>query len=167
MKFKRIQLTLFISEGDSEIIERVRKEFNPVQYELIRSHVTLCREEELEAIEKVIENLETLHYPSFMIDFGSVQRFSDGKGVMIPANGDNEPFQTLRKLVLKRVIHNPAKQEPHITLMHPRNSTCTESNFLKIEKMNLPRVLEFRKISIIQQEVNSKWNILKSYLLNT
>ncbi len=165
MQVKRIQLTLFVNEKDSEIIERVRKEFNPVQYELIKSHVTLCREEELVAIEKVIENLKSLYFPTFTIDFGSVQRFSEGKGVMIPAIGDNVQFQDLRALILKGVINNPGKQEPHITLMHPRNSTCTDSDFRKIEKMKLPTKLEFSKISLIQQEENSKWNILKSYLL--
>lgn len=165
MKFTRTQLTLFVDEKDSEIIEGIRKEFNPVQFELIKCHVTLCREEELVAIEKVIENLENLHYPSFTIDFGRVQRFSIGKGILIPAIGDNAEFHNLRSLILKGVINNPGKPAPHITLMHPRNSTCTDSDFQKIEKMKLPTKLEFTKISLIQQEENSKWDILSSYLL--
>ena len=165
MNVKRIQLSLFVNEKDSEIIESVREEFNPVQYELIKCHVTLCRDEELTAIEKVIENLENLRYPTFMIEFGGVQRFSDGKGVLIPGIGHNESFQALRALILKGVVNNPVKQEPHITLTHPRNSTCTDNDFSKIEKMKLPDKLEFTKISVIQQEEKSKWNILKSFLL--
>ena len=42
---RRIQLTLFIEENEAETIEQIRKEFNPEQYELIKAHVTLCRED--------------------------------------------------------------------------------------------------------------------------
>lgn len=61
MNTKRIQLTLFIDEDESAPIEKIRKEFNPGQYALIKSHVILCREDELEQIENVLLNLERLY----------------------------------------------------------------------------------------------------------
>jgi len=40
MSTKRIQLTLFIDENESGMIEHIRKEFNHAQYALIKGHVT-------------------------------------------------------------------------------------------------------------------------------
>ena len=50
----RRQLTLFVEQKDAETIEKVRQEFNPKQFELIKSHVTLCREDEIQNLEQVI-----------------------------------------------------------------------------------------------------------------
>jgi 2'-5' RNA ligase len=162
---KRMQLTLFIDENISGAIEQIRKEFNPQQYELIKSHVTLCREDELEPVEKVMQNLEKLNFKYIAIDFGHAVRFSDGKGVLIPAMGDNDQFQKLRELILQGVIIDPGNPEPHITLMHPGNSTCSDRIFEQIEKTELPNKLEFRKISLIEQDEKNKWKILKEFEL--
>jgi 2'-5' RNA ligase len=165
MNKKRIQLTLFLDESKSEAIEKIRKEFNPEQYALIKSHLTLCREDELEPIEKVIKNLEKLNYKYITLEFGAAVRFSDEKGVLIPAMGDNDQFQKLRELILQGVIIDPGNPEPHITLMHPRNSTCTDRIFEQIEKTELPNKLEFRTISLIEQDEKNKWKILKEFEL--
>ena len=163
MNKKRIQLTLFVEENESEIIEKIRKEFNPVQHELIKSHVTLCRENELEKIEIVTRNLAALHHHYITIHFGALERFSNGKGLMIPATDDNEQFQKLREIILQTAVKDPVKLHPHITLMHPRNSTCTDSLFEQIEKIKIPATLEFRKISLIEQEEENKWAVLKEF----
>jgi hypothetical protein len=84
MPQKRIQLTLFIPENDAVQIETIRQVFNPAQHALIKSHVTLCREEELEHLGKVIENLEQLEHKAVTIDFGDAVRFADGAGVLLP-----------------------------------------------------------------------------------
>jgi len=165
MRNKRIQLTLFVDGNKSEVIEKIRRQFNPEQYELIKSHVTLCREDELEPIEKVMQNLEELNYPYVTIDLGPVVRFSEGKGVLMAPAGNNGQFHQLRELILKGVMKNPRRQDPHITLMHPRNSTCSDRIFQQIEKINLPGKIEFRKISLIEQEERKKWKILKEYKL--
>ena len=52
----RRQLTLFVGEKDAITIEQIRQKFNPLQFKLIKSHVTLCREDEIENLEQVIEN---------------------------------------------------------------------------------------------------------------
>jgi 2'-5' RNA ligase len=162
---KRIQLTFFIDANDAETIEKIREEFNPEQYNLIKAHVTLCREDELEQIEKVLQNLKILDCKSIIIDFKNPIRFSSKKGVLLPATGNNEQFQNLREKILHGVIENPRIHEPHITLKHPRNSVCTDKLFQQIEKYSFPKRIEFKKISLIEQETGMKWEILKEFEL--
>ena len=89
----RKQLTLFIEESN-EKIEKIRAEFNPKQHNLISAHITLCREDEIESIDKIIQRIKsiTLKKP-IRIGFKSVERFSDGKGILIPATDKNIEFQ--------------------------------------------------------------------------
>jgi 2'-5' RNA ligase superfamily len=161
----RTQLTLFINEKDAKIIEEIRQKFNPKQYALIQSHVTLCREDELENIEQILHNLSNLNHNPITINFGNIILFSDKKGVLMPAVGSLESFENLRKNILKGIIENPRLQEPHITLLHPRNATCTDEIFAEIEKYDLPNILNFSKISLIEQEIGSKWYVLKEFQL--
>lgn len=165
MTKKRIQLTLFLDNIESKEIEGIRKKFNPEQYKLIESHVTLCREDELEQIEKVILNLKKLDFDYVTIDFGKVVRCSNEKGVLIPAIGDNKQFQKLREKILHEVVEKPRTHEPHITLMHPRNSNCTDEIFKQIEKCYFPDKIKFKKISLIEQEIGAKWNVLEEFKL--
>ncbi len=162
---KRLQLTLFIPESESRAIEKIRQTFNPAQYALIKSHVTLCREDELESLDLIRENLAQLNNNPIEIKFGPVIRFSDQKGVMIPAIGSNEAFQELRRQILKGTIETPRIQEPHITLMHPRNATCTDAIFEQIQQIPLPQSIRFMTISLIEQEIGMPWKVLKTYEL--
>jgi 2'-5' RNA ligase len=159
----RRQLTLFVNQKDAGIIEQIRQKFNPRQFELIKAHVTLCREDEIHDIERVITNLSRLTQANIVIEFGEVARFDNGKGVLLPARVDNSEFQELRKKILFGVIDNPREQEPHITLMHPRNSSCTDNIFLEIEQQSLPTKLEFATISLIEQENGGKWRVLQEF----
>ncbi len=159
----RRQLTLFIEEKDAENIERVRKEFNPKQSELIKSHVTLCREDEIENLEQVIANLSNLTEINVSIDFGQVTRFNKGKGVLLPAQGDNIEFHKLRKKILYGSTDSPRMHEPHITLMHPRNSTCTDDIFRQIEEIGLPEKLKFKMISLVERREGGAWNVLEEF----
>ena len=79
----RRQLTLFVDPKDAEPIEQIRQEFNPRQFELIKSHITLCREDEIENLEQVISNLFSLTKTEIVIQFGKVARFDDGKGLFL------------------------------------------------------------------------------------
>ena len=167
MNSTRTQLTLFVEdEYTASVIETVRKKFNPEQYALIGCHVTLCREDELEQMEKVLHNLEDLDQDSIVLEFGHPIRFSAGDGVLLPAMGDDQHFQRLRASILKGLIAHPRKQEPHITLMHPRNSTCTDEIFAQITKINFSDRITFRKISLIEQELGKKWRTLQEFDLN-
>ncbi len=164
---KRKQLTLFINESESKAIETTREIFNPKQYAIIKSHVTLGREDELEPLEKIIQNLKKLNLKYLTIDLGDVARFSNGKGVIITAIGKNEQYYKLRKLILDSTVEIPKKPEPHITLMHPANSTCTDEIFEQIKKCTYPKKVLFSKISLIEQEIGMKWTILEEFELST
>jgi hypothetical protein len=161
----RRQLTLFVDPKDAETIEQVRREFNPVQFGLIRSHVTLCREDEIQNLEQVISNLLSLAQEEIGIEFGKPTRFDNGKGLFLPATTDNADFQELRRQVLNGLNNNLKKQEPHITLMHPRNTTCTDDIFQRIEKVSLPTKLKFKRISLIEQVNAGQWKILQEFEL--
>jgi hypothetical protein len=89
----RKQLTLFIEESNVTI-EKIRAEFNPEQYTLISAHVTLCREDEIESIESIIERIKSISLKKpIQIGFKSVEQFSDGKGILIPATDRNIEFR--------------------------------------------------------------------------
>lgn len=155
----RRQLTLFI---ENEIIDHIRIKFNPIQHALIAAHVTLCREDELENLEEVIKNIKSLKTNhSISITFNNVERFENGKGVFMPGKAENINFYTLRN----NILESPRKHLPHITLMHPRNSTCTDSIFEEIKSYPLPTLLTFRKISLIEQKNGGIWEVLAEFPL--
>jgi 2'-5' RNA ligase len=161
----RRQLTLFINQKDSVAIEQIRQKFNPIQFELIKSHVTLCREDELQDIERVKYNLSRLKRTSIAIEFVKPERFDNGKGLFLPARSGNKEFQELRAEILAGFVKNPRHQEPHITLMHPRNSTCTDNIFKEVARIKLPTSLEFSTISLIEQENGGRWKVLQEFEL--
>ena len=167
MNKTRTQLTLFINENDAQIFDTIRQKFNPKQYALIKSHVTLCREDELENIEQILHNLTYLQHKSITLKFGNPICFSDEMGVLMPAIGNLESFENLRKNILKGIIENPRIQEPHITLMHTRNATCTDEILTEIQKYDLPNKVKFSKISLIEQEMGQKWRILAEFELES
>jgi 2'-5' RNA ligase len=163
MRQSRRQLTLFIP-GRNETIEKIRAEFNPEQYSLIAAHVTLCREDEIEPVEKVIANIRSIAWDKLVrIEFSLPERFENGKGVFLPAKRDNPDFYALRKAILEGLNEYPETPLPHITLMHSRNSTCTDIIFERIRKYELPSELIFDKISLIEQHNGGKWRIIEQF----
>lgn len=163
----RQQLTLFVNKKDATEIESIRKKFNPIQQQLIDSHVTLCREDEIANIDKVPDNLQNLDIPAITIQFELVARFHNNKGVLLPASGDNVQFHQLRKKILT-ALHMPVRRhEPHITLMHPRNSNCTNEIFEEIKSVKLPASLQFDTISLIEQIDGGQWQIKNKFNLKS
>lgn len=158
----RKQLTLFVDELNGNI-EKIRSEFNSAQYGLIAAHVTLCREDEIEELEIVKAHLRSIRLPGpLQMELESVERFAEGNGVLMRGSDKNDSFQELRKLVLgQRELKK--EQSPHITLMHPRNSVCTDEIFDQIQTRALPLKLEFRKISLIEQKSGARWEILETF----
>ena len=159
----RKQLTLFIGT-EAKVIEQIRAEFNPVQFQLIPAHVTLCRENEIEPLEKLISNLRSIKWSrALKIEFDQIERFANGKGVLMPAKSHNPEFDKLRELVLKGLNSLPGKHQAHITLMHPRNSTCTDGIFEQLKQFKLPTELYFDKISLIEQTGVNKWSVIAQF----
>ena len=157
---KRLQLTLFLDEKDAFSFDEVRREYNIEQYQFILSHVTLCRENELKNIKLLIKRLKKSNIKSITINFGLPVRFSEGKGVFIPGRGKNYAFKNLRKIILKDDYDDTLEYEPHITLIHPRNGTCTDVIFENIRNFSFPSTLSFNKISLIQEQDDGRWQVL-------
>ena len=161
----RQQLTLFIPPEQAQTIEALRARYNPLQKALIDSHVTLCREDELSDLEAVSERLQQLDFPVITIPFGAAERFENGKGVWLPAQGNLEPYYALRAAILgseKAALKRPL---PHITLLHPRNATCDDEIFEHFRQAALPGSITFNTVSLIQQENGGPWQILQSFAL--
>ncbi len=163
----RRQLTLFLTE-QNENIEKIRAEFNPIQYHLIPAHITLCREDEIEALEKVITNIASIKLNNpIKIKLQAVERFQNGQGVFIPGKNHNDDFEQLRASILKGIISPPRFQLPHITLMHPRNSQCTDEIFKQIKNYKLPHEISFNEITLIEQVDESPWKLINSFPITT
>lgn len=162
---KRKQLTLFLDSTESTTIEFIREQFNPQQYALIGSHITLCREDELKDWNRILKNLEHLNVQKFALLTGEVQRFADGKGVFLSIQDDELHFKNLRAAVLQDGRTVPRSHTAHVTLMHPRNSTCDEKKFDEILSVAIPRKLTISKISFIEQEIGKEWKTLGEYQL--
>ncbi len=154
---------MFVAHQDADTIEAIRRAYNPIQSQLIPSHITLCREDEIENLAQVIDNLINLTPMTIEIAFGHAIRFDNGQGVMLPAKGEQSEFQTLRKCILNGIVDNPRIQLPHITLIHPRTATCTTEMFEHIKATMLPTLLTFRKISLIEQKDGGVWRILQVF----
>lgn len=159
-------MTIFLDEIESETIESIRQRFNPVQYGLIKSHITLCREDEIEDWDPIQNNLENLRIEKFALETGELIRFYDGKGVYLSIKDEAQRFRNLREAVLQNGEQRPREHEAHVTLMHPRNSTCDEAKFKEILKVDIPKKLSITKISLIEQEIGKQWHILQEYSLS-
>lgn len=160
----RRQLTLFLPEAYSTVIEKIRQRYNPVQYALIKAHLTLCREDEIENLSQVLHALSQLKEPSFSMQFEGPARFEQGKGVWMRAK-DASAFNGLRKKVLQSIIAEPREQIPHITLLHPRNASFTEELFNQICKETFPTAIQFNQISLIEQVGGGKWETIQNFPL--
>lgn len=157
----RRQLTLFPSVADAVGIERIRQMWNPVQAQLIPAHVTLCREDEIG------DGVRAFHHLAgalpVVLDFGVPVRFDEGKGVLLPALGENAAFHALRAQALRDQQAPPRRHEPHLTLLHPRNATCTDAIFAHIAASPLPRQLTFSTVCLIAQINGGVWTVLEKY----
>jgi hypothetical protein len=162
---KRRQLTLFVPHAQSEVIEKIRAEFNPVQFRIINAHVTLCREDEIEPLDQIISNLQRKKLKSVTLSFDAAIRFSEGKGVLLPVANFDDSFQNLRREILSNIVENPREHQAHITLMHPRNSTATETIFEEIKQVDFPKTITFNEICLIEQESKKEWKILQRFPL--
>lgn len=163
----RHQLTLFVDKKYASEIESIRKKYNPRQQQLIDGHVTLCREDEIAHIDKVLACLQNLETSTITIQFGKATRFHNNKGVLLPAFGDNEQFHQLRETILIALNMPVHRHEPHITLMHPRNSNCTDEIFEEIQTVNLPISLKFDTVSLIEQIDEGQWQIVNRFNLKS
>jgi len=165
MQHSRQQLTLFIDE-ERELFESVRSRYNPAQQALIAAHVTLCREDELQQLSQVLDNIRSIQLARpVTIAFGAPERFAAGRGLFLPAVGANMDFHELRKQLLRGVIAQPRPHHPHITLIHPRNGECTAEIFEKLKRYTFPARIQFHRVSLISQLGEGAWKLQEEFNL--
>lgn len=160
----RVQLTLFVPGAAAEVVESVRKSLDPIQFKLIPAHVTLCREDELEALNSAALQLR-LAAPEakpITLDFGPPERF-DTHGILLPCISGDDEFQALRRLVLGSKCAR--RQSPHITLAHPRNPRSPNNSLTAAASLAGGLRVRFRTVCRIRQDGNSPWQVLDRFPL--
>lgn len=158
----RRQLTLFVPAPAAAPLEALRRTVDPVQHGLIAAHVTLCREDELDALEAVRERLRAHRAGPIDLAFGPVEVFH-GHGLLLPCVGGREAYRALRKAVLD--VAEPRDSSPHVTLAHPRNPRAPGNALLATP--GLPRALSvrFQAVHLVEQVDGGPWRELEQFAL--
>ncbi len=149
--YPRSQLTLFLDAADTEVIEAVRRAYNPAQFRLIAAHVTLCRDEECRDEDRLKAHAERLSVNAFSLRTGALYRFAGGKGLALELRDAGQDFRKLRGAVIGESLLDRPEQQPHITLIHPRNGTCTDRLYDSIRGLPFPDFVHIRSLSFIRQ----------------
>lgn len=153
----RRQATLFLD--GYPLIDRLRREFNPVQASLIDSHVTLCRENEVADWEDLRKRAQQCSLGPFTLPFGKPER--EGNLVLIRVLGEATPFHQWRSALLDTPTTRAQPFGAHITLIHPRNGTCSDEDFVRLSMQLEPMEVTFREIALIEQHGGGAWNVLE------
>lgn len=149
----RRQASLYLREVPH--IEALRLRHNPLQARLIPAHVTLCREDEVSDWGVLRGRLESLCPLELVLEFGPPLR--DDNFVYLPVLSGLEQFHGLRRDLLDQ---EPRTQTPHLTLIHPRNGTCTDEVFAEIAASISPFPATFREVKIIEQRDAGVWRVV-------
>lgn len=155
----RRQASLYLY--DVPVVEDLRRRFNPAQAALIPSHITLCREDEVSdwiAFENQVRSRLSI---AVALEFGAPVR--DRDLVYLPAVGSTQTFDQLRRDLLELDGTPPRRQLPHITIIHPRNGSCTDEIYDQIVFSIAPFTAIFHEISLIEQHDGGAWNCLASF----
>jgi 2'-5' RNA ligase len=160
----RRQLSLNVPEQAAVTLEAVRARLDPIQYRLIPSHVTLCREKEISALTGVdiSSALRGASLGPITLAFGRAETF-DEHGVRLPCIAGEDVFARLRERLLGPAL--VFKEAPHITLAHPRNERSGSHDFNAA--LDLPAEIEitFPIVSLIEQTNGEEWRVLGRYRL--
>lgn len=154
----RRQATLYLPAPHAAPIERLRAAFNPAQHALIRAHVTLCREDEVADWEDVARRLGAIESLAITLAFGHPVR--SGNLVYLPAVGSTARFHQLRLSLLDGPGRQVRSHDPHITLIHPRNGSCSDEIFASLVRRYTPFEATFRTVSLIVQIAGEAWRDL-------
>lgn len=116
-------------------------------------------------MDTILRNLRQLKHPPIALGFGSAIRFAEDNGVLLPAIEGTEDFMRLRCQILQGITDTPRRQQAHITLLHPRNATCTDTLFAQVQQAVLPTQIHFDTISLIEQMDGGPWQLLEQFAL--
>jgi hypothetical protein len=128
--------------------------WNPLQAQLIRSHVTLIREDEVDDWSQLAKRLQGVPV-SLCLEFGSPKR--QQHFVYYPCIAGQAAFHQLRCELLQVKSEAVRVQEPHITLIHPRNGVCTDATFAEVLQMAAPFSCHFHEVTLIEQAQGGRW----------
>ncbi len=160
----RRQLSLFVPEVSAALIEVIRQHVDPVQSRLIRAHVTLARDEEVEPLspDLVAERLRQACISPLTLRFGAPKSF-EGHGVLLPCTGGAPDFHRLRAHVLGS--SSVAEPTAHLTLAHPRNPHAPGNVAASHAALAAPRSITFPTICWIEQEGGEPWVVRRLFRL--
>ena len=153
---ERWQLSIFLTQVEVKNIEGIRSKYNPIQHDLIPAHITLARETEFLPDQQFLRKFKEVEFPRFQVGLGKAERFSEGKGVFIPIRDPEHKLTKLRALL--RI--QSTDFSPHITIMHPRNATCTDEIFEDILKVKIPGHVQISNIKLIRQQSGERWEVM-------
>jgi hypothetical protein len=157
----RRQATLYLPSPLSKTVESIRSRFNRAQFDLIRAHVTLCREDDVCDWDEFASSLIAVGTIDVALEFGLPVR--DNNLVYLPTIGSNKSFDTLRNLLFSTRSTLPRKHNPHITLIHPRNGICPDAVFDEITSRCKPFSSTFRYVTLIEQVDGGHWQDLSTF----
>ena len=157
----RRQATLYLPSPLSAIVESIRSRFNRAQFDLIRAHVTLCREDDVRDWDEFTSRINAVGTLEVNLEFGVPIR--DNNLVYLPTIGSNKSYDTLRNMLLSTQSMWPRKHDPHITLIHPRNGICPDAVFDEITGRCKPFSSTFRYVTLIEQVDGGPWQDLNTY----
>lgn len=156
---QRKQITLFVPEPFRSQIDPIRQRFNLVQYSLIAAHVSLCREDEVNDWATIQATARQITSINISLSFGTPTR--ENNLVYLPVVGSTNDFDELRRRILDDA--NCRKQQPHITLIHPRNGTCSIQQFELICELAKEWTITFHNLTFIKKIGDSPWRNLCTF----
>ncbi len=160
----RHQLSLFAPEPQRSAIDAVRAVLDPVQHVLIPAHVTLCREDEIAAIDEVALAERLAVAAPITLRFAAPERF-DGHGILMPCADGESDFHSLRQQVLGR--RDVRRASPHLTLAHPRNPAASGNDLANAMPLRDGITLRFDRACLIRQVDGGAWQVLAPFALAT
>lgn len=156
----RRQLTLFVPSKSASRLEAARQLLDPIQFKLIRVHVTLCREDEIEDMNDKQLQARASTAAAIRLEFGRPERFS-GHGVQLRCVAGQARFHELRCQLLGSPSTRP--QQAHITLAHPRNPQAPGNTLENMAAVEGCFSISFAMASIIRQMGDGPWVVEQSF----
>lgn len=160
----RRQLSLFAPEPWATRLDEIRAVLDPVQHHLIAAHVTVCRDEEVEALlaGDLAGAIAAARRGPITLGFGRAVAF-DGHGVLLPCVAGEEELASFRARLLG--ASQPRRQIPHITLAHPRNPKAAGNDLAATRSLPSKIEIEFGEACVIEQRPGDVWRALRRFPL--
>lgn len=158
---RRLQLTLFVPRPWAARLDALRLRLDPVQASLIAAHVTLCREDEIERLDRwsLFSRVQQWPQGPLALSFGPPQRFQ-GHGLLLPCEQGGGRFQQLRQWLLLDPDARP--HGAHLTLAHPRNPRAPGNTEAALASCPQGLQLQFGSVALIEQVGAEPWRLVQA-----